>query len=78
MPGTAAGGLKAAAKNKANDPDFYRKIALKAQESWKKNGRVPRGFSVMTPEERSRAGSIGGRISRRRPRIVEEVIDEQV
>lgn len=29
MAGTKAGGKKAAAKNLANDPDFYRKIGAK-------------------------------------------------
>ncbi|QOH56217.1 con-10 family general stress protein [Rhodococcus rhodochrous] len=60
------GGLKAAAVNKAKDPDFYRKIALKAQESWRNNGRAPRGFAA-DPELARIAGAKGGRKSRRGP-----------
>lgn len=46
MSGNRAGGLAAAAKNKARDPQHYAKIALLAQKSWAKNGRKPRGFSL--------------------------------
>lgn len=65
MAGTVAGGKLAAAKNKANNPNFYKEIALKAQESWAANGRKPRGFEH-NPELARRAGAIGGTISRRR------------
>lgn len=64
MPGTIEGGQKAAAKNLAKDPDFYRKIALKAQEKWKANGRKPRGFAY-DPELARVAGAKGGRASRK-------------
>lgn len=64
MPGTRAGGLKAAAKNKAKDPDFYKKIALKTQASWERNGRKPRGFSA-NPDLARIAGAKGGKISRK-------------
>lgn len=65
MAGTVEGGKKAAAKNKANNPNFYRDIALKAQESWARNGRKPRGFAA-DPDLARRAGAVGGRISKRR------------
>lgn len=57
-----------AEKMKAKDPDFYRKIALKAQESWRSNGRAPRGFAAMDPEELRAASAKGGRISKRGPK----------
>lgn len=72
MAGSVVGGLKAAQKNLAKDPDFYRKIALKAQESWKLNGRKPRGFAVNRDLARL-AGAKGGRISRRNKREMAEV-----
>lgn len=67
--------MKAAAINKQNDPDFYRKIALKAQESWKKNGRKPRGFAE-DPERASWAGRKGGYISRRGKANKTEVVEK--
>lgn len=63
MSGTKAGGVKTAATNKSNNPDFYKNIALLAQAAWIKNGRKPRGFSTMTPEQRATAGSKGGSLS---------------
>ncbi len=68
MSGSVAGGLKARDKNLAKDPDFYRKIALQSQESWKANGRKPRGFAY-DPELARIAGTKGGTISRRRPGV---------
>lgn len=62
---TREGGLKAAATNKAKyGPNFYRDIAFKAQESWRNNGKKPRGFAA-DKELAKRAGSIGGRKSKR-------------
>lgn len=60
MAGTKTGGLKAAAKNKAKDPDFYAKIGAKGG----KNGRTG-GFAA-NPDLARIAGAKGGRISRRR------------
>lgn len=60
MAGTKAGGLKAAAKNKAKDPDFYAKIGAKGG----RNGKTG-GFAA-NPELARIAGAKGGRISRRR------------
>lgn len=61
MPGTKAGGAKAAAKNKANDPDFYRKIgSLGGRKA------VPKGFAKMSFKKRSDAGKKGGKRSSRR------------
>jgi len=60
MAGTKAGGLKAAAANKAKDPNFYAKIGAKGGQ----NGKTG-GFAA-NPELARTAGAIGGRISRRR------------
>lgn len=65
MGGTVSGGLKAAKKNKAKDPDFYRKIALLSQDSWERNGKKPRGFAA-NRELAKMAGRKGGTISRRK------------
>lgn len=59
MAGNREGGLKAAAKNKAKDPDFYAKIGRKGG----KNGHTG-GFAA-NRELASIAGKIGGRISKR-------------
>jgi general stress protein YciG len=65
MAGTRAGGLKCAQINLAKNPNHYRDIALKAQESWAKNGKKPRGFSC--DKERARlAGAKGGKTSSRK------------
>lgn len=63
MAGTKAGGLKAAAKNKAKDPEFYARIGAKGG----KNGRTG-GFAA-NPELARTAGAKGGRISRRRKSV---------
>lgn len=66
MSGTVSGGKATAATNKRKyGKDFYRGIALLAQESWDANGRKPRGFATMSPEQRRLAGIKGGTISRR-------------
>ena len=64
MAGTKIGGLKAAAKNLANDPEFYKKIGAKG-------GRLGRtgGFAA-NPELARIAGAKGGRISRRKKKTV--------
>jgi general stress protein YciG len=79
MAGTPEGWLKAKAKmieRMGGEEAFKahrREMALKAQESWKKNGRKPRGFAFDKDLARE-AGARGGRISRRRS--MKEVIDE--
>jgi len=60
MAGTKIGGMKAAAKNLARDPDFYAKIGAKGG----RNGRTG-GFAA-NPALARIAGAKGGRISRRR------------
>ena len=60
MAGTVAGGRKAAAKNLAKDPLFYKKIGAKGG----RNGRT--GGFAYNPELARIAGQKGGRISRRR------------
>lgn len=61
MAGTKAGGLKAAAKNLARDPDFYAKIG-------KIGGRIGTTGGFAANRELARiAGQKGGQISRRGP-----------
>lgn len=60
MAGTRIGGLKAAAKNKAKNPNFYKRIgAIGGRNS--NTG----GFAAATPEQRSEWGRKGGLKSRR-------------
>jgi len=59
MTGTKAGGLKAAAKNLANNPNFYREIG----HIGGKNGHT--GGFAYNPALARLAGAKGGRISRR-------------
>ena len=59
MAGNREGGLKAAAKNKAKDPDFYAKIGRKGGKAGHTGG-----FAA-NRELASEAGKIGGRISKR-------------
>jgi hypothetical protein len=68
IAGTYEGGKAAARTNKRKyGDDYYRKIALKAQEAWDENGRKPRGFAANKELARI-AGAAGGRISRRSKR----------
>lgn len=61
MSGTKIGGKHAAATNKARyGEDFYEKIGAKAHGSWVKNGKKPKGFSTVTPEQRREWGRKGG------------------
>lgn len=66
MAGTKAGGIKAAQKNLAKDPDFYAKIGAKGGKS----GRTG-GFAA-NPELARIAGAKGGRISRRRKSVKQD------
>lgn len=59
MAGNREGGLKAAAKNKARDPDFYAKIGRKGGKAGHTGG-----FAA-NRELASMAGKIGGKISKR-------------
>ena len=61
MAGTKAGGLKAAAKNLARDPDFYAKIG----KIGGRNGTTG-GFAANRELARI-AGKKGGQIGRRGP-----------
>ena len=65
MAGTKAGGMKAAQKNLAKDPDFYAKIGRKGGQ----NGRTG-GFAANRELARI-AGAKGGRISRRSKKVSE-------
>ena len=69
MAGTKAGGLKAAQKNLARDPDFYAKIGRKGG----KNGRTG-GFAA-NPALARIAGAKGGRISRRTNKTVQKTAE---
>lgn len=60
MAGTKAGGLKAAQKNLASDPLFYKKIGKKGGE-----GGNTGGFAS-NPALAKVAGAKGGRISKRK------------
>lgn len=60
MAGTREGGIKAAQKNLARDPDFYKKIGARGGA----NGTTG-GFAA-NPELARIAGAKGGRISRRK------------
>lgn len=62
MAGTMAGGLKAAAKNLANDPNFYKRIGAIGG----KKGTTG-GFAANKELARI-AGQKGGKISRRKPK----------
>lgn len=66
MAGTVAGGKKAAAKNLANNPNFYREIGRKGG----KNGTT--GGFASNPELARLAGAKGGRISRRRKKVTND------
>ena len=59
MAGTRAGGLKAAATNKKNNPNFYRDIGRIGGQ----NGHT--GGFYANPELAKIAGAKGGRISKR-------------
>ena len=63
MAGTVAGGLKAAQKNMASNPNFYKEIGAVGG----RNGNTG-GFAA-NPELARIAGAIGGRKSRRRPKV---------
>lgn len=66
MAGTREGGLKAAQKNLANNPNFYREIGRKSGS----NGHT--GGFASNPVLAKIAGAKGGRISKRGP-IIREV-----
>lgn len=68
MAATRKGGLKAVLTNKDKyGPDHYRNIAKLAHQSWVRNGRKPRGFSL-DHERASRAGTVS---RRKRKKVVE-------
>lgn len=67
MAGTKEGGKKAAAKNLARDPLFYARIGAKGG----RNGHSG-GFAA-NPELARIAGSKGGKISRRRKLVNNDV-----
>ena len=72
MSGTRAGGLKAATKNLANNPNFYAEIGAKGG----RNGHTG-GFAANRALARL-AGAAGGRKSRRGPAKTSKVVDESL
>jgi general stress protein YciG len=62
MSGTVEGGKRAAAKNLAKNPDFYRVIGKLGGSA---PNATPKGFAAMAPELRRLAGKKGGAASRR-------------
>lgn len=65
MSGTVEGGRKAAAKNLANNPNFYRDIG-------RKGGSISRGGGFAgRPDAARKAGATGGSRSRRGFKLVE-------
>lgn len=69
MAGTKAGGQKAAAKNLAKNPNFYRDIGREGGRNGTDGGFASpfKGSDGLTGQERARiAGKKGGLISRRR------------
>lgn len=61
MSGNYIQGLKAANTNKTKEPDFYKRIGAIGGKA-----KVPKGFALMTAEQRSAAGRAGGTKSRRK------------
>jgi general stress protein YciG len=73
MPGTKIGGLRAAARLKAKDPDYYAKLGAKGGRIGRTGGFASRfrGSDGLTgPERARRVGSVGGRLSRRNKKEV--------
>jgi general stress protein YciG len=70
MAGTKAGGQKAAAKNLAKDPNFYKNIGRVGGSNGKTGGFGSHKVSTkdgLTGAQRARiAGARGGRVSRRK------------
>lgn len=61
MAGTIKGGRKAAIKNKAYDPDFYKKIGRKGGLGGKGTAR---GFALMSKKRVKELGRKGGSANR--------------
>ena len=69
MSGTKQGGLKAAAKNLASNPNFYAEIGRKGGRNGKTGGFASEfvGNDGLTGPQRAKiAGRKGGRISKRK------------
>lgn len=62
--GRVEGGKKCAAKLKAKDPDYYRKLGKLGGRYGAKDG-VTKGFAL-NRERARRAGRIGGSVSKRK------------
>jgi hypothetical protein len=72
MSGNRTGGLKAAAKNLAKDPDFYRKAGSKGGSKSKTGGFASTkiGEDGLTGYQRARVvGVLGGERSRRPKKV---------
>lgn len=78
MSGSRDGGLKAAQKNLAKDPDFYKKIGARGGKNGNTGGfaTLEVGDDGLTGRERARiAGQRGGRKSKRSPIIKLEALE---
>jgi general stress protein YciG len=75
MAGTITGGKKAAAKNLANDPDFYKKIGARGGARGNTGGfayKEPCGCSLIRDKNHIKAqcaGKLGGLISKRTAKV---------
>lgn len=81
MAGTKAGGAKAAAKNLAKDPDFYKKIGSRGGSNGTTGGFASTklchcNLIRLSHRKAQCAGLKGGRISRRRPKTYMEYLIE--
>lgn len=73
MAGTKTGGQKAAQKNQAKDPDFYKKIGSIGGRNGHTGGfGSPNvGADGLTGKERAKVvGGLGGRVSKRSKKIL--------
>lgn len=70
MAGTKVGGRKAAAKNLARNPNFYKEIGAKGG----KNGHT--GGFYANRELARKAGAKGGHISRRGKKLEEDIMKD--
>lgn len=71
MAGNVSGGIKARDKNLARDPDWYKKIGAKGGKSGNTGGFASGmvGQDGLTGHQRAViAGTLGGRVSRRKPK----------
>lgn len=74
MAGTSEGGKKAAAKNKAKDPDFYKKIGSMSWDDPERSRVI--GFAL-NPEKARELGRKGGKKTKNEYHKKEEYEDPE-